>query len=378
MERNLVSRTWFYITKNREASMNTFTRRDYGFTPQHDSLYTDGTYARVTAVHKQHYSLITEQGECLARLKAGIYFNNCTEEFPTTGDFVQIQYNPDGESLIIRTLPRKSKFARNDLSGHTADFAKTIKEQTVAANFDYVFIMQSLNHDFNPRRIERYLALSWQTGAIPVIILTKADLVTDTSQYVAKVNQIAIGVEVHVVSAKTGYGIDGLSDYLIKGNTIVFLGSSGVGKSSLVNKLAGKELMKVSDIREDDSKGKHTTTHRQLVLLNSGVMIIDTPGMRELGMWEASAGIREGFSDVEHYFGNCKFHDCRHVSEPGCAVKIAIQNGELPQERWDSYLALRREAAFVEDKAAYMRNKEAQMVAFKVLERQQKRGGKRK
>lgn len=356
--------------------MNTFTLRDYGFTPQHDLLDTDGTYARVTAVHKQHYSLITEQGECLARLKAGIYFNNCTEEFPTTGDFVQIQYNEGGESLIIRTLPRKSKFARNDLSGHTANFAKAIKEQTVAANFDYVFIMQSLNHDFNPRRIERYLALSWQSGAIPVVILTKADLITETSEYLAAVNQIAIGVAVHAVSARTGYGIDGLSQYLTKGNTIVFLGSSGVGKSSLVNKLAGKEMMTVGDIREDDSKGKHTTSHRQLILLSSGVMVIDTPGMRELGMWEASEGIREGFSDVERYLGHCKFSDCGHASEPGCAVRAAIHNGELPQERWDSYLALQREAAFVEDKAAYLRNKTAQIVASKVMERQQKRGGK--
>lgn len=353
------------------------TLNDYGFVPQHESLNTGGTYARVTAVHKQRFSLITEQGECLARLKSGVYYNNCTEEFPTTGDFVEIQYNPNGESLITKTLPRKSKFSRNDFSGHAAGFVKTIKEQTVAANFDYVFIMQSLNHDFNRRRIERYLAQAWQSGAIPVVILTKADLIADVAEYVAQVEKIAVGATVHPISVKTGYGMEALANYLKKGKTIVFLGSSGVGKSSLANTLAGKEVMLVSDIREEDSKGRHTTTHRQLILLDSGVIIIDTPGMRELGMWEVDEGISEGFSDVEHFFGKCRFSDCKHQSEPGCAIKGAIESGQLPVERWDSYLALKKEAAFVEDRAAYLRNKDAQHVALKVSERQRKKGEKR-
>ncbi|GIP17434.1 putative ribosome biogenesis GTPase RsgA 1 [Paenibacillus montaniterrae] len=353
------------------------TLNDYGFVPQHDSLNTGGTYARVTAVHKQRFSLITEQGECLARLKPGVYYINCTEEFPTTGDFVEIQYNPNGESLITKTLPRKSKFSRNDFSGHAAGFVKTIKEQTVAANFDYVFIMQSLNHDFNRRRIERYLAQAWQSGAIPVVILTKADLIADVAEYVAQVEKIAVGATVHPISVKTGYGMEALANYLKKGKTIVFLGSSGVGKSSLANTLAGKEVMLVSDIREEDSKGRHTTTHRQLILLDSGVIIIDTPGMRELGMWEVDEGISEGFSDVEHFFGKCRFSDCKHQSEPGCAIKGAIESGQLPVERWDSYLALKKEAAFVEDRAAYLRNKDAQHVALKVSERQRKKGEKR-
>lgn len=353
------------------------TLNDYGFVPQHDSLNTGGTYARVTAVHKQRFSLITEQGECLARLKSGVYYNNCTEEFPTTGDFVEIQYNPNGESLITKTLPRKSKFSRNDFSGHAAGFVKTIKEQTVAANFDYVFIMQSLNHDFNRRRIERYLAQSWQSGAVPVVILTKADLIADVAEYVAEVEKVSVGAAVHPISVKTGYGMEGLANYLKKGKTIVFLGSSGVGKSSLANTLAGKEVMLVSDIREEDSKGRHTTTHRQLILLDSGVIIIDTPGMRELGMWEVDEGISEGFADVEHFFGKCRFSDCKHQSEPGCAIKEAIESGQLPVERWDSYLALKKEAAFVEDRAAYLRNKDAQHVALKVSERQRKKGEKR-
>jgi ribosome biogenesis GTPase len=345
---------------------------DYGFLPQNYPTTTEGTYARVTAVHKECYNLITEYGECSAKLKSSIYFNNSTEEFPTTGDFVEIRYNTNGDSLILKTLKRKSKFARNDFSGHKAGYVKTIKEQTVAANFDYVFIMQSLNHDLNPKRLERYLTQSWQSGAVPVVVLTKADLLEDYSEYLALAKQTAIGVEVHVISAKTGYGIDGLTDYLKNGNTIVFLGSSGVGKSSLVNALAGKELMSVSMIREDDSKGRHTTTHRQLIRLDSGVMIIDTPGMRELGIWEVSEGLSESFSDVEQYLGQCKFSDCKHQKEPGCAIKTAIENGSITHERWESYLTLKREAAFVNTKAAYLRGKDHQHVTAKIKERQKK------
>jgi ribosome biogenesis GTPase len=349
---------------------------DFGFLPQNYPTDTDGTYARVIAVHKEHYNLVTEHGECSAKLKSSVYFNNCTEEFPTTGDFVEIQYNTKGDSLILKTLKRKSKFARNDLSGHGAGYVKTIKEQTVASNFDYVFIMQSFNHDLNLKRLERYLAQSWQSGAVPVVVLTKADLIEDCSAYLASAKQTAIGVDVHAISSKTGYGIDGLANYLKKGKTIVFLGSSGVGKSSLVNALAGKKVMSVKEIRGDDSKGRHTTTHRQLVRLDSGVMIIDTPGMRELGMWNVSEGLGESFSDVEKFLGQCKFSDCKHQREPGCAIKTAIENGSIADERWESYLALKKEAAFVDDKAAYLRSKDHQHVTMKILERQKKKGAR--
>lgn len=348
---------------------------DYGFLLQNYKADTEGTYARVTAVHKESYNLITEHGECFAKLKSSVYFNNCTEEFPTTGDFVEIQYNKEGDSIILKTLKRISKFARSDFSGHGVGYVKTIKEQTVAANFDYVFIMQSLNGDLNPKRLERYLTGAWQSGAVPVVVLTKADLVEDYKEYLSLAKQTAIGVEVHAVSAKTGYGIDGLTEYLKKGKTIVFLGSSGVGKSSLVNALAGKEVMSVNEIREDDSKGRHTTTHRQLIRLDNGVMIIDTPGMRELGMWNVSEGLSESFSDVEQFLGQCKFSDCKHHSEPGCAIKKAIENGSIARERWESYLALKKEAAFVNNRAAYLRSKDHQNVTLKVQERQRKKGG---
>jgi len=331
---------------------------DYGFMPNMLPDDASGVPARVTAVHRERYELVCEHGECFGRLKAGIYYGDKTEEYPTTGDFVVISYNPSGDSVIIKTLERKSKFARNDFSGHRAEYAKTVLEQVVAANFDYVFIMQSLNRDFNVKRLERYVTLSWQSGALPVIVLNKADLAEDFGGQVRAAEKIAAGAGVFAVSAKTGLGLDALGEYLKPRKSIVFLGSSGVGKSSLVNALAGEDLMAVKEIREDDSRGRHTTTHRQLIMLASGVMIIDTPGMRELGMWDAAEGLGQSFADVEQYFGKCKFSDCKHETEPGCAIKTAIETGELPLERWESYLQIKREAKFVDDKAGYMRQKE--------------------
>lgn len=279
-------------------------------------------------------------------------------EFPAVGDYVSLRYNPDGESLVTETHARKSKFSRNDFSGHGAGYAKTIMEQVVAVNFDYVFIMASLNHDFNVKRIERYLIQAWQSGGTPVIILSKADLAGDYTEQLHAVKGMAFGVDVIPVSARTGSGLERLRAYIAPGNTIVFLGSSGVGKSSLVNALAGEEIMRVNAIREDDSRGRHTTTHRQLVLLPSGAMIIDTPGMRELGMWDADEGMNEAFSDIETLILRCRFSDCGHDSEPGCAVKQAIADGSLQVERWNRYLGLRKETKFIADKAAYVRERE--------------------
>ena len=320
----------------------------YGFDINFYENY-DGMPARVIAVHKERYKLVCETGECYGRLKTKEYYVDA-EEFPTAGDFVLINYNPSGDSMIIKTLPRRTVFMRKDPNPNRA-------EQAVAANFDYVFIMQSLNHDFNPKRLERYLTLSWQSGAQPVIILTKADLVEDYSEQLSRLELYAMGVPIHVISAQTGYRMDELKQYLLPEKTIVFLGSSGVGKSSLVNALAGEEIMATNGIREDDSKGRHTTTHRELITLRCGAMIIDTPGMRSLGMWDVSEGIGSAFSDVERFLGCCKFSDCRHDSEPGCAIKMAIESGELSHERWESYLALKREARYSDDKEGFLRDK---------------------
>ncbi|MCG8502014.1 MAG: ribosome small subunit-dependent GTPase A [Firmicutes bacterium] len=332
---------------------------DYGFIPTMMPEDASGIPARIMAVHKERYDLICKYGNTYGRLKTSIYYRERCEYFPTTGDFVLIQYNDSGDSQIVKTLERKSTFARNDFSGHAAGYVKTVKEQVVASNFDYVFIMASLNHDFNLKRMERYLTLAWQSGAVPVVVLTKLDLVDDYMEQVQAVEKVAAGVDIFAVSAKTGYGIDSLSDYLRPRKTVVFLGSSGVGKSSLVNALAGETIMAVNEIREDDSRGRHTTTHRQLVMLPNGVMIIDTPGMRELGMWDVNIGLREAFADVESYLGKCRFSDCRHKSEPGCAIKEAIGNGELSKERWNSYLQIKREAKFADDKAGFLRAKSA-------------------
>ena len=310
---------------------------------QHEQILT----ARVTAVHRERYQLSCDRGELYARLKTKEYYLE-QAQFPTVGDYVTIQHVKNGDSLILSTLPRRTVFTRREPG-------PIPREQAVAAKFDYVFILQSLNQDFNPKRLERYLTLAWQSGAEPVVLLTKADLVEDYWKYLTAAEGVAMGVNIHPISAHSGFGLQRLNAYLQPGKTVVFLGSSGVGKSSLVNALAGEALMAVAAIREDDSKGRHTTTHRQLLRLRSGVTIIDTPGMRELGMWDASEGLTEAFADVQAYLGRCRFSDCTHTREPGCAIRAAIDRGELDLERWESYQKLSEEAV---DKSELLRRKQ--------------------
>ena len=316
-----------------------WTVYDYGL--EHDRKDLSGLPARVLAQHKERYEIITSRGFSFARLKTGVYYAG-QELFPTVGDYVLVNDNENGDSLIIGTLPRKTFFARMAPG-------PVPKEQAIAANFDYVFILQSMNQNFNLRRMERYLALAWQSGATPVIVLTKADLTDSPERFVAEAADAAPGSAVHAVSARTGDGLDALAPYLQPGKTLVFLGSSGVGKSSLVNALAGEEIMVTGSIRETDSRGRHTTTHRQLIRLNSGVLIIDTPGMRELGLAESSEGLDTAFSDVERFLGKCRFSDCRHEREPGCAIRAAIASGELDTARWESYQKLLLESISSEE-----------------------------
>ena len=324
---------------------------DYGWDPAMMPENADGIPARITAVSRDLFQFVCEQGSGLAGLKTTEYTVG-GEVFPTAGDFVLLDWQPAGESRILKTLPRKTYFSRLDhsSSGHG--------EQAVAANFDTVFIMQSLNRDFNVHRLERYLTLAWQSGAVPAVVLTKADLVQDYTEQLRAAEKAAIGAEVFAVSVRTGQGLSDLAERLKPRGTVVFLGSSGVGKSSLVNALAGGNVMDTGAIREDDSRGRHTTTRRQLLMLPSGVMVIDTPGMRELGMWDVTDGIGHSFADVEKFFGQCRFFDCRHQSEPGCAVKAAIERGELSAERWESYCRLKNEAKYSEDKTGYLREKQ--------------------
>ena len=331
---------------------------------------------RVTELRREQYTVVTERGEVAATLKGSFYHNAVNrEDFPCVGDFVLLKHNESGTSLIAGLLPRHSKFSRADFSGHAAGYVKTILEQVVATNFDYVFILSSLNSDFKVSRIKRYLAQARQSGGQPVVILTKADLVGDFNAPLHEVQAAAPDVPLCVVSAHTGFGLDTLGEYLQPGKTVVFLGMSGVGKSSLLNALMQQEVMAVKAIREDDSRGRHTTTHRQLFMLPSGAMVIDTPGMRELGLFGADEGISAGFTDVEELFAQCRFSDCHHKTEPGCAVLAALGDGSLPRERWEGYLAQKQENRFVDDKAAYLREKSARHKSIAMWSKEMKKNG---
>lgn len=340
---------------------------DCGSDPQGRPAAFAGTAARVTAVHRGGlFEVFRGQKYDRARLKPG-FSREKGNLMPAVGDFVLLEPGEGGELLIARTLPRKTCFSRLDPSPSRCE------EQVLAANFDYVWILQALGRDFNPRRLERYLALAWQSGALPVVVLTKADLAEAPGQYLRAARDTAPGVEALAVSVKSGYGLEELRGFLQPGKTAVLLGSSGVGKSTLINFLAGEELMATGSIREKDGRGKHTTTYRRLIALPNGAAVIDTPGMRELGMWDAQDGLDRGFADIERYFGQCRFRDCRHRGEPGCAVAAAVSRGELPRERWESYLKLCAENRFIEDKREYRREKQKRSRA---LARQKREAGK--
>ena len=299
--------------------------------------------ARVLGTWGDYYRIVCDRGEGIARKKASAYFsrdgNAPAQELPTTGDYVALHWNPHGESRILATLPRTSKFER------AAAGSSGRRAQTIAVNFDTLFFLMSLNQNFSVRRLERFLALGNATGATVVTLLTKSDLVDDPSPFLAEASACAGDVPVFAISAKTGAGIDQLAQYVQPRRTLAFIGSSGVGKSSLVNALAGEELMPTLEIRDWDSKGRHTTTERELIRLPAGALVIDTPGMREIGMWEADMGISDAFADVEALFPQCRFSDCRHDTELGCTVKAALASGELSSERWLAYRRLKAEMA---------------------------------
>lgn len=332
--------------------------KDYGLKENLiKNISKEENVARIIATHKDRYEIVCNNGQGFAKIKRGLYYDNPNSIYPTTGDFVLIEWNDTGDSMIIETLKRESSFSRTASSSDRKKELHSQHEQLVAANFDYVFIMQSLNNNFNINRIQRYLSLAWESGGIPVIVLTKSDLVSNVQEYINQVQNVAFGVDIYSVSCLTKEGIDDIKKYFSKGNTIVFLGSSGVGKSTLVNTLYGEEVMKTSDIRENDSRGRHTTTSRNLIMLPNGAMIIDTPGMRELGMWDAESGIRKTFQDIEQYFGMCKYTDCTHTNEPGCRILQAIEAGELEKDRFEQYLKLQKESMYNTDSDQYLKSK---------------------
>ncbi|MFC4617741.1 ribosome small subunit-dependent GTPase A [Camelliibacillus cellulosilyticus] len=303
------------------------------------------TAARIAVEHKGIYRLYCEQGELFGRMSGKL--RTKTEEGeprPAVGDWVVISARPDeGQATIHSVLPRFSKFSRQ-MAGQTT------AEQIVAANINTAFLVMSLNRDFNLRRLERYLLTAWESGATPVIILSKADLCDNVDEKVNDIAAIAFGVPIHVISAATGDGLDALTQYIQEGRTIAFIGSSGVGKSTLINQLYGAEILETGDIREDDDRGRHTTTHRELIVLPNGGIVIDTPGMRELQLWDVGDSLSSSFEDIERLADQCRFRDCTHGNEPGCRVKQALSSGELDVGRFRNYLKLQRELAFLERK----------------------------
>ena len=290
------------------------------------------------------------------------------------GDWVALSSAANtGQALLRFVLKRKTKFSR-------AAAGMVVKEQVVAANVDYVFLMQSLNRDFNMRRLERYLIAAWESGAVPVVVLTKADCCGDVDHKKAIVYDTAPGVEVHALSCVTGEGLEEIRKYLVRGKTIAFLGSSGVGKSTLVNTLAGEVLLKTAAIREHDSRGRHTTSHREIFLMSGGGLILDTPGMRSLSLWEADTGMEVMFGDIEELIRRCRFYDCTHQNEPGCAVREALHDGRLGRQRWDSWLKLQKELEHLEaKKEGKLRLKEKQWGRqISKLQKEIYKGGKKK
>jgi ribosome biogenesis GTPase len=290
--------------------------------------------ARVAVEHRSEYVVYAETGELRAELAGRLRFDG---DHPGVGDWVAVAAR-DGErrATIQAVLPRRTSFVRKTPWTET-------RAQTLAANVDVVFIVCGLELNYNVRRIERYLTLAWESGAQPVVLLTKADLCDDVEERTLEVESVAIGVPVHAVSAPTGEGLDDVRSYLDTGRTAALLGSSGVGKSTLVNALAGVELLATREVRSADGHGRHTTTHRQLVLLPQGGLVLDTPGMRELQLWNADEGIGAAFADVDELVAQCRFSDCAHEREPRCAVRAALYNGELDRERYESWRKLQRE-----------------------------------
>ena len=332
----------------------------YGYTPFYEKQITEDEKkaglipARVINIQKETYQIVSEHGSKLSKLKSTCFYNNSEfVTYPAVGDFVLVRYNELGDDLIYRVLDRKSSFTRKNPS--VLNISNSM-EQVVASNFDYILIATSLNQDYNPRRIERYLATAWQTNATPVIVLTKADLMTEDID-LSDLAEVAAGIDLFTVSSVTGEGIDELRAFLKPQKTYAITGSSGIGKSSLLNALSGEELMKVNNIREDDAKGRHTTTYRQLFALSNGALFIDTPGMRELQILDVEDGLKASFQEVVELAQNCRFSDCSHESEPGCAVKKAIEDGELSMERFLSYKKLQKESAHAALKATILQNK---------------------
>lgn len=320
---------------------------DYGwseFYEDHFQPYQLGGYApgRVLLEYNHLYRVYTEQGELLSDIAGKLRHEAAGRaDLPVVGDWVVVEpRSGEGKATIQAVLPRKSKFVRKAAGSRT-------EEQIVGANIDTVFLVTSLNQDFNLRRIERYLIVALEGGARPVIVLSKADLSDEIEERIAEIQSVAGEVPVHAISTVSEGGLVELMPYFRDGETVALLGSSGVGKSTLINRLIGRDVQKVKEIREHDGRGQHTTTHRELILLPQGGLVLDTPGMRELHLWDGEESLHVAFDDIEELARNCYFSDCQHRDEPRCAIREALADGTIDAARYQSYEKLHKELKHV-------------------------------
>lgn len=327
--------------------------------------------ARVIAQFSHSYKIMTLSGEHSAGVTGKFEFNAVNRsDYPAVGDWIMVEMLPnEARSVIHSLLPRKTYMVRKAAGN-------TMEDQIIGANMDYLFIVNALNQDFNLRKIERYLIAAWESGAQPVVLLTKTDLCEEPSKFAAEVKNAAPGVPVHLISALEGFGKDELSPYLLPGRTIAITGSSGVGKSTLLNWLAENEKQRVQGIREDDARGRHTTTHRELFLLPSGALIMDTPGMRELQLWDSQEGWEQAFSDIEELAGHCRYKDCKHEQDQGCAIIGALNDGSLDAKRYANYKKTAKELAHLARKEASSNQKRSQRASSSVAKKKRSKPSK--
>lgn len=331
------------MSKNRKVY--NLNLKDYGWNNHfsHEfAKYQNFSPARVVQEEREQYLLQTSAGLMTGEITGRFLFTASPGDFPAVGDWVAVTlYTQEGKAIIHHVLPRKTQFLRKTAGLIT-------EQQILAANFDTIFIVTSINNDFNPRRLERYLTLANQTRGKPVILLSKIDLSENPEQVAKEVRTLFPSVSVHQISNQTGQGLVELNQYLKPGETVVVLGSSGVGKSTLINYFLNTDYLTTGAIRKGDQKGRHTTTKRMLLKLPSGALIIDTPGIRELQLWDGNQGLKTTFADIEELATSCRFGDCQHQSEPGCAVKEAIQQGRTSEERLVNYRKMLKEMAYLE------------------------------
>jgi len=300
---------------------------------------------RIAVENKNNYLVLTEHGETLAEVSGKLLFTaESNSELPKTGDWVLLSvFDSGGVAIIHKILERKTKISRKD-AGKTSD------EQIIITNVDFIFIVQSLDNNFNINRLERYLVTVFQSGAEPVVILSKADLCEDVDFKISEIQKSYPDLKIITVSSFTNIGINELTNFIEPEKTYAFLGSSGVGKSTIINKLIGEDILKTTEVRTSDSKGKHTTTKRELIILKDKGILIDTPGMRGLQLWSADNGMSAAFSEFEEFAGQCRFADCTHTHEINCAVIDAVKNNIIPQSRYDNYLKMRKELRHLESR----------------------------